>query len=91
VRQVDAETIALKALAWLTSDQDMLKNFCGATGADPRQFRSADKDPAFLAGVLDFLCLDDEWLVAFAEDAGIPPERSWDARTRLSGDLPHWT
>ena len=92
VRQEYAETIALKALAWMAEDDDMLRHFCAATGADRSDLRAAAREPEFLAGVLDFLCLDDAWVMRFATDTGIPPDALAQARAVLpGGDLPHWT
>ena len=92
VRQEDAETVALKALAWLASDEEMLRHFCAATGAEPSALREAAADPQFLAGVLDFLALDDAWVTAFAENAGVATDAPLRARAALpGGDLPHWT
>lgn len=92
VRQEVAETVALQVLAWLAADEDMLRNFCGATGAEPADLRRLAQDPEFLAGVLDFLTLDDSWVRAFSADAGIAPEIPAEARAALPGGAaPHWT
>lgn len=92
VRQEDAETLALTVLAWLAADEEMLSHFCAATGMSPSDLRSAAADPEFLAGVLDFLCLDDAWVAAFAADTGTPPEAPARARAALpGGNPPNWT
>lgn len=92
VQQEDAETVALRALAWIAGDEDMLRHFCGATGVDPADLRSAAREAEFLAGVLDFLCLDDAWVTRFAAETGTPPDLPARARAVLpGGDLPHWT
>ena len=92
MRQELAETIALQALAWIAADEDMLGNFCGATGTAPGDLRRAAEDPEFLAGVLDFLILDDAWVQAFAEAADLSPDSAIKARSVLPGGAaPHWT
>lgn len=92
MRQELAETIALRALAWLAGEEDMLRNFCGATGTAPADLGDAAEDPEFLAGVLDFLILDDAWVQAFADAAGLSPDTPIRARSALPGGaLPHWT
>jgi hypothetical protein len=92
MRQEDAETIALNVLAWLAADEDMLRNFCRATGTAPADLRRAASDPEFLAGVLDFVALDDAWVSAFADAAGVPPDAPARARAALpGGTAPHWT
>ncbi len=92
MRRDDAETVALKALAWLAADEEMLKHFCAATGSAPAELRSSAADAEFLAAILDFLALDDLWVLGFAAEAGLPPETLAAARAALpGGDLPHWT
>lgn len=88
----DAETIALKALTWLAGDEDMLRHFCSATGIAPEELRRSPEDPAILAGVLDFITLDDAWVTAFAAAEGVEPGSVAQARAALpGGDAPHWT
>lgn len=92
VRQADAEILALQVLAWLANDPDMLRNFCGATGVVLDELPSAAQDPMFLAGVLDFLCLDDAWIQAFAASAGVTAEAPLRARAALpGGESMNWT
>jgi hypothetical protein len=92
MRREDAETIALNALAWLATDEDMLRNFCSATGTTPENIRRATADPEFLAGVLDFVVLDDAWVSEFAKAAGVSPDAPVRARAALPGGAaPHWT
>ena len=88
----DAETVALQALGWIAADAEMLRHFCAATGTRPADLGAAAADAEFLAGILDFLALDDAWVTAFAEAAGLEPQRLAQARAALpGGDLPHWT
>lgn len=87
-----AETVALEALAWLAADAGMLRVFCGATGIAAADLRRAGEDPELLAGVLDFVCLDDAWVAAFASAAGLPADAPAQARAALpGGETPHWT
>jgi hypothetical protein len=54
--------------------------------------RARAADPEFLGFVLDFLLSDEAALVAFAEEAGIAPDRPLRARAALpGGELPNWT
>ncbi len=42
--------------------------------------------------MLDFLLSDEATLMAFAQDAGVSPDRPLRARAALpGGELPHWT
>ncbi|MBF9031762.1 DUF3572 family protein [Rhodobacterales bacterium HKCCE3408] len=87
-----AEAIALQALGWLVADEELLPVFLGATGADGSELRARAGDPVFLASVIDFLMMDDRWILSCADACGIPPETFAAARAALpGGDLPNWT
>lgn len=64
-----AETIGLQALAWLVGNDELLPVFLGATGASLAEIRDGASDPDVLSGILDFLCMDDEWVFAFCESS----------------------
>ena len=88
----DAETVALTALAWLLGNDELLPVFMGATGAATDDLRARATDPDFLGAVLDFLAMDDAWVIAFCTDAGLPFTRPAEARAALPGGAqPHWT
>ena len=87
-----AETVGLTALAWIAASDDLLPVFLGSTGAGEADLRARAQEPEFLGAVLDFLLMDDAWLGAFAEDAGLAPESVAEARRALpGGESPHWT
>lgn len=87
-----AETLALQALAWLVTNDDLLPVFLGATGASENDLREQVSDPAFLGSVLDFLMMDDAWVVAFCDAHEIPYERPMFARAALPGGAQvNWT
>lgn len=69
----DAEKIAIAGLAFLAENPDHLARFLAATGIGPETLRAAAADPAFLAGILEFLMSDDSLLVEFAERQGLRP------------------
>ena len=92
VSRQDAETFALEALAWLLANDDLLPVFMGATGAAGDDLRAGADDPAFLGSVLDFLMMDDAWVVAFCDAAGAAYDRPMAARAALpGGEQVHWT
>ena len=92
MQQEAAETEALKALAWLTGQDELLPVFLGSTGATEADLRSRIDDPAFLASVLDFLMMDDAWVIDWAAATGNRPETIMALRAALpGGDLPNWT
>ena len=81
----NAEVIALKALAFLASDEQRLARFLDATGLSLEAIRGAAADPAFLAGVFDYLRADQTLLFEFAEAEGLAPEAIDRARLTLPG------
>ncbi|MGE4324884.1 MAG: DUF3572 domain-containing protein [Pseudodonghicola sp.] len=87
-----AETLGLQALGWLVSNEELLPVFLGASGAGLDELKSRATDPVFLAGVLDFLMMDDAWVMAFCDSLGIPYDRLIKARAALPGGAQmNWT
>ncbi|OUS22703.1 hypothetical protein A9Q95_04270 [Rhodobacterales bacterium 59_46_T64] len=87
-----AETLALKALAWLAGNDDLLPVFLNASGASEADVRSRVSDPDFLGSVLDFLMMDDAWVVGFCDTVGERYEAPMMARAALPGGAQvNWT
>ncbi|MEM9967257.1 MAG: DUF3572 domain-containing protein [Pseudomonadota bacterium] len=87
-----AETLALQALGWLAGQEDLLPAFMAHTGASEGDLKDLAADSVFLAAVLDFLMMEDAWLVAFCDHAGVAYDTVAAARTALpGGDIVHWT
>ncbi|EKE45099.1 hypothetical protein OCGS_0794 [Oceaniovalibus guishaninsula JLT2003] len=92
MRRESAETVAVEALAWIASDDDVLSEFMGATGSDPADIRQRAGDAEFLGAVLDFLLMQDRWIEGFCDRNGYAYDVPGRARAVLpGGDLPHWT
>ncbi|WP_108482963.1 DUF3572 domain-containing protein [Oceaniglobus ichthyenteri] len=92
MRQETAETLAVQALGWLAGEDDLLGVFMGATGVGVDDLRARVGDPDFLASVLDFLLMDDAWVVRFCDTVGHPYETVMQARAALpGGGQVHWT
>lgn len=92
MRQETAETLALRALAWLAGNDELLPVFLGATGASAEDLRTRASDPDFLGSVLDFLMMDDAWVVAFCDDEALDYQAPGAARAALpGGGAVHWT
>ena len=85
------EIIGLQAVAWLASHDELLPVFLGATGASEANFREELRDPGFQSAVLDFILMDDAWIVAFCDAAGLDYQAPAKARMALGGGVPHWT
>ena len=87
-----AETLALQALAWLAADDALLPVFLGSTGAGEDDVRARASDPEFLGAVLDFLMMDDAWVMQFCDAHALPYDRIMPARAALpGGEAVHWT
>lgn len=87
-----AEGVALSALGWLAGNDDLLPVFLGASGLAPGDLRQAAAAPGFLGSVLDFILMDDAWVVAFCDASGLPYEAPRQARQALPGGAEtHWT
>ncbi len=92
MKQEMAETIGLQALGWLAANDELLPVFLGSTGSSTEDLRTGATDPAFLAAVLDFLTMDDAWVVAFCDAASLDYAQPMAARAVLpGGEAMHWT
>lgn len=87
-----AETIALQALGWLVSNEDLCPVFLGSTGGTVDDLRAQATDPAFQAAVLAFITMDDAWVMSFCDAHGLAYEDPLAARYALPGaEDTHWT
>jgi hypothetical protein len=87
-----AETVGVQALGWLAGNDELLPVFLGSTGASLDDLRAGAGDPAFLGSVLDFVMMDDAWVVAFCDAVGIAYTTPMRARAALpGGGQVHWT
>lgn len=92
MQQDSAEALALRALAWMASEQDVLHDFLAATGASADDVARRAAEPDFLASVLDFLLQEDRWIMAFCESAGLSYGMPARARHALPGGaVGDWT
>lgn len=83
--QEAAETLALKALAWLAAMPDDIGRFLNVTGTDSGELRARAGEPEFLAAVMDFLLADDKLLTGFSNSEGLDPRDIHSARRALPG------
>lgn len=87
-----AQVVALQALGWLVGNDDLCPIFLGSTGGSVDDLRDRAGEVEFQASVLDFLTMDDAWVIAFCDSAGLPYETPLRARHALPGaEQVHWT
>ncbi|UWP94268.1 DUF3572 domain-containing protein [Aliiroseovarius crassostreae] len=88
----DAEVIGLTALTWLVGNEELLPVFLGASGAGIDDLKQGAGNPEFLAAVLDFLTMDDDWVVEFCRANTLPFDAPMRARHALpGGGQMNWT
>ena len=85
ISRESAELVGLQAVAWLATNDELLRVFLGATGASEQDFREALEDPVFQGGVLDFILMDDAWITGFCDSQGLDYETPRMARAMLPG------
>ena len=87
-----AETRALKVLTWLLSEDDLIQVFMGATGASQNDLRSNTLSHEFLISILDFVLMDDRWVISCGKFLNIDPSEIKLIRMSLDGGQEvNWT
>lgn len=88
----EAIEIAQSALLWFLADPERIGGLLGVSGLSPGDLRRRAGEAEFLGFVLDHLMSEDDWLLAFTEETGLPPDVPLRARASLPGGAtPHWT
>jgi hypothetical protein len=80
-----AQTIALRALAQVLSDDDQLQAFMAFTGSDGAEMAADAKNPAFLGAVLDFILQEDQRVIDLATACDMTPQEIAPLRMALPG------
>ena len=87
-----AETRALEVLTWLLSEEDLIQVFMGATGASQNDLRSNTLNHEFLISILDFVLMDDRWVISCGKFLNIDPSQIKLIRMSLDGGQEvNWT
>ena len=87
-----AQVIALQALGWLAGNEELCPTFLGSTGGSVDDLRDRAMDPAFQSSVLEFLTMDDAWVIAFCDAHELAYDMPLRARFALPGaESVHWT
>ncbi len=79
----DAQAVALKAVAFIAADDELLPRFVALSGCGLDDIRQRIADAAFLGGVMDFILGDEPTLLAFVAAADLAPETPMAARAKL--------
>ncbi len=92
MQQEAAQTVALQALTWILGDPATLEAFLGATGVSAGDLGARAREPEFHGAILDFLLMDDQWVIGFCDASGHAYTVPMAARTALpGGQQEHWT
>ncbi len=92
MREEAAREVAGEVLVWLATHEDLLPVFMNSSGNTAESIRHGAERDDFLASVLDFLLMDDAWIVAFCDANGRKYAEPAAARGALPGGAEvHWT
>jgi len=87
-----AETVALRALAWLMAEDDQRGAFINLSGLSPDDLRARAGTSEILLAVVDFVLGDDARVVAFCDSAGLRYDALMSVRSALPGGAEYnWT
>ena len=87
-----AETRALEVLNWVLSEDDLIQVFMGATGASQDDLRSNTLNHEFLISILDFVLMDDSWVISCSKFMNIDPSQIQVIKMSLDGGQEvNWT
>lgn len=81
---VDPEAIAVDALRFIASHEDLTNRFVDVTGVDISHVREAAGQHGFLVGVLDFFLANEADVVDVASQLAMRPEGIGQARNMLA-------
>ncbi|WP_417249944.1 DUF3572 domain-containing protein [Celeribacter sp.] len=92
MNEATAQTIALNVLTWLAGDDDLFAIFMGSSGMSAQELAQRAGEAEVLAAVLDFVTMDDAWVLRWAEETGGAPTAPMEARMALPGGAQvNWT
>mgnify|MGYP001362916808 FL=1 len=83
--QERAEILALQALAFIASDEELLSRFIALTGMNVDGLKAAAAETGTLIAVMDFIMFDDNLIVRFAEFVKLGPDIAGQIRYALAG------
>ena len=90
MKQEQAETIALQAITYISSQENYLISMMNQCGLTPQDLKNNLSDSSFLSGVLDFLLSNEEILIQFLQEIECEPEFVIRARMAFPGAQNLW-
>lgn len=85
MEQDAAELIAINVLTFLVGDEKRLERFLSLSGNSAESLAAGASQPAFLAGILEYILQDETLVYLFATEFDMPPDAPEKARKVLSG------
>ncbi|PHZ83650.1 DUF3572 domain-containing protein [Paremcibacter congregatus] len=88
-----AEIIALQALTYMATHEDILIAYLRLSGIAPEDLKNSAANPATLGSIIDYFLQDEKRLVALCDAENIAPDHLIKARRCLPGgeDIPYTT
>ena len=80
-----AEFVAVKAVEYMAQNIETLGGFLAHAGVGPGELKTAISSPEFLAGVLDYMMMDEGVLMDFAKTMDLAPQDIVKARLCFPG------
>ena len=87
-----AQVVAIQALGWLMGNNELLPVFMGSTGISAEDLKASLEDTSLLVSLMDFILMEDQWVLDFCDVAGFDPHKLQSVRHALpGGEMVHWT
>lgn len=80
----EGRSLAIDALAFIASHDDLERRFLDLTGAEASQIREGAGRPEFLVGVLEFILENEPDVLDFASRMAVPPKQIGILRNALA-------
>ena len=87
-----AQVVAIQALGWLMGNNELLPVFMGSTGISAEDLKASLEDTSLLVSLMDFILMEDQWVLDFCDVSGFDPHKLQSVRHALpGGEMVHWT
>ena len=87
-----AQVVAIQALGWLMGNNELLPVFMGSTGISAEDLKASLEDTSLLVTLMDFILMEDQWVLDFCDVSGFDPHKLQSVRHALpGGEMVHWT